>query len=131
MNTSNLAYGIPVAVTAAALYFGFNHKLAGWASNMREHRNSKDNLRIRAAQTRQHGLLLASGTIGVALGIPLARVASIGPVGRIAFLGVAGGGALTVVAAVIGEWEHYNEGQKVLITGGTLAGLLGAAIVMS
>ena len=127
----NLAQGVPLAVTAAALSFGFNQKFAGWASDIKEQRRSNDKLRIRAAETRQHGFLLTQGTVGVSIGIPLSTLPRFGPVGKVAFLGVAGGSALTVVAAIVDEWEHYNEGKKVLITGSALAGLLRAAIAMS
>jgi len=133
--------GVPLGLSIAAVTVGFNYKLADWASNFKDARASKDNRLARAAELRRHAYLLVLGCLGLASTViarkspflPLRYFATgttapelraaIGPVG------LSWGGAMTVVGAVMDEWDHYNEGARVLITGATLAGLLAVAMI--
>jgi hypothetical protein len=133
--------GVPLGLSIAAVAVGFNYKLADWASNLKDARASKDAALTRAAELRRHAYLLGLGSLGLASTViarkspflPFRYLAtgSTAPELRAALgpIGLSWGGGLTVVGAVMDEWDHYNEGARVLITGATLVGLLAVAMV--
>ena len=137
----SLLGGVPLGLSIAAVTVGFNYKFADWASNLKSARASKDATLARAAELRRHGYLLLLGGLGLASTV-IARKSPFLPLrslaagsttpelrGALGPIGLSWGGGMTVVGAVLDEWDHYNEGARVLITGATLAGLLAVAMI--
>jgi hypothetical protein len=131
------AGGIPLALSIGALTIAFNHRVAEWASDTKISRTSKDKDKIRAAGSARHAWLLALGTLGVASTavcgqnpwLLLSQINTVTPAAQAAVSGLSWGGAATIAGAVAEEWDNYDEGWKVLITGASLAGLLGLSIM--
>jgi len=119
---------LPIALATAALSLGFNYNLAEWGANLKELRKT-DNFRlIRSAEEAKHGYLLSSGAICLAAGTTTSALSSIRCGGRMACAGVAWGGAGTLLSAVFNEWDNYDDGRKAVITGGSLIGVIAAAM---
>ena len=125
-NLVNIATG-PLVVSTGVLTFGFNNKLAEWYTNLKQIRKTNDGALIRSAEARKHGCLLTAGSIGLA-SIPLSALSRVRPAGKLALAGVACGSAATIGAAVINEWDKYTDKSKVVLTGGSLLGVLAAAL---
>lgn len=135
MALTPFARGIPFALAAGALTYGFNYRLSEWGAEYSKALQSKEQDRIRAAQLRRHNYLLTAGTVGLISSMGFRRCLfpflTQKPVGAMAVgLGVAWGGALTIASAVFDEWDHYDEGWKLSITGASLLGLLAASSVV-
>lgn len=64
----------------------------------------------------------------MAAAISLASLSRIRPVGKMGLIGAAWGGAFTNGAAVLDEWDHYDDKVKVFITGGSLISDLATAL---
>ncbi len=123
---------IPLALSTTALTCAFNYKLSDWASNVS--RDTSESVR-RAGELRRTGYLLGLGLLSMAPELigGLATGAApfkFRPSEQMALLGLAWGGCLTIVTGVFQEWDHYNDGTKVIITGGSLLGLLAGAILV-
>ena len=119
---------IPFALATAALSLGFNYSLAEWAANLKEIRKSDNFKLIRSAEVAKHGYLLSSGAICLAAGTTMSAISPITCGGRMACAGVAWGGAGTLLSAVFQEWDNYDDGRKTVITGGSLLGVIAAAM---
>ncbi len=148
-----LTSGIPLALSVTALSCAFNYKLSDWCSGASNNdklirdkgsRAEDSRAEIRAAEVRRHGYLLATGALCLVPTVigstnPLTVFTSgllksgafqIRPTGQMALAGLAYGGAATIVTGVCMEWDHYEDGWKVAITGGSLFALLGGALLM-
>jgi hypothetical protein len=131
------AGGIPLALSIGALTIAFNERAASWASDTKASRASKDKDKIRAAGTARHAWLLALGTLGVASSavcgqnpwLLLSQLDTVTPAAQAAVSGLSWGAAATIAGAVAEEWDNYDEGWKVLITGASLGGLLGLSMM--
>lgn len=128
MNVLGLARGFPLSLSTGALAFGFNYKLSEWMAEINSARRSKDERRVRVAELRQHNFLLASGAIGLA-SIPLSCLRLTNAAASMALMGVGWGSAASVVSAVFCEWDNYDDGWKVFVTGSSLFGLIAAAVM--
>ena len=124
----------PLPLSITSLTVGFIHKLADYLSDVTECKKRLKNYRNRrtdavesarleeellAAQFKRHWIMIASGVVGIAT--PLITDLQSGTVG------VAWGGTLSILSAMIQEWPHYNEGAKLGIFGASLVALLAGA----
>lgn len=132
--------GLPIGLSVAALSVAFNWKFADWASGVKSSRGfnrhqAAANPNSRSDELKRHGILIGLGALGLASsamgpsplmflkqGLEVAREPK-----TMAVAGLAWGGAVTIASAVAQEWDHYDDGWKVAITGGSLAGLLAMA----
>lgn len=143
MSVLSIGRGIPLALSIAALSVSFNWKFSEWIAGVgpqdsgnRLHHIPGPNRRD--AELKRHGYLLGLGAIGlisagvspsamqlVKLGVNTLRTPR-----TMALAGMAWGGALTIGSAIVAEWDHYSDGWKVTVTGGSLAALLAAAALL-
>ena len=134
MSFLNVAGGFPLALSVGFLSAGFNWNFADWTAGIK----SSDSRPIpRESELKRHGVLLGLAALHLLLGgftsrshMLLLRGAletSAKTPRTMAGIGLAWGGALTIGTAVVDEWDHYDDGWKVAITGGSLVGLVTAA----
>ncbi len=132
MTILNVAGGIPLALSVGLLSAGFNWKFANWTAGIKS-----DTAPTRQTEIKRHGVLLGLGALTLLAGGFTARShmlllrgaldASAKTSRTMAGIGLAWGGALTIGTSITCEWDHYDDGWKVAITGGSLAGLVAAA----
>ncbi len=133
MSFLNAAGGIPLALSVGFLSAGFNWKFADWIAGVK---SGGDRI-PRENEIKRHGVLLGLGALSLLSGgftsrshlllLKGALEASARTSRTMAGVGLAWGGALTIGTSVAWEWDHYDDGWKVAITGGSLAGLVAAA----
>ena len=124
---------IPLILSIASLSCAFNYKLSEWLSGTHtgdRRRGQAGTPELRAAELRRHGYLLQAGVVSLIPTVIDVLVSRAKPTQQMALVGLACGGAATIVTGVFEEWTYYDDGSKVAITGGTLFALLAGAFVV-
>jgi len=128
---------VPFSAAIAILYPVFFHRLVNHATDYykvrdmckvpvrnggfhqgddeKECREKRDEL-LRTVEHKKHYLLVAAGLAGLFGSLVIFSPGA-------AQVGIGWGGVITLVVAAVAHWHIYNETQKLLISGGSLAAI--------